>query len=323
MERMSLRDILVDVLQHYPQAREQDFTGHPLAARIRQEGKAELEAAAGSAGAGLLARGSAGQSEWAEVPWLALFDPLVTDGAQRGYYVVYLLHSSQPVVHLSVNQGTTAVRTEFGGRAREVLADRAAFIRTRIADFVPELPVTSIDLGSTARLPGDYVAGHAMGVSYELASLPEEQQLRTDLQKAISAYRALTFRGGLDMEPDDEEEEMPPSVAGSLVEKRRYRLHLRIERAVGASRKAKKYHGTRCQGCDTKLSERYGPVAAGLIEAHHLRPISSLEEGVPVTYNVATDFAVLCPNCHRIIHRMPDPSDLAALRGLVLSTTPA
>ena len=191
---MSLRDILVDVLQHYPQAREQDFTGHPLAARIRQEGKAELEAAAGSAGAGLLARGSAGQSEWAEVPRLALFDPLVTDGAQRGYYVVYLLHSSQPVVHLSVNQGTTAVRTEFGGRAREVLADRAAFIRTRIADFVPELPVTSIDLGSTARLPGDYVAGHAMGVSYELASLPEEQQLRTDLQKAISAYRALTFR---------------------------------------------------------------------------------------------------------------------------------
>jgi 5-methylcytosine-specific restriction protein A len=72
-----------------------------------------------------------------------------------------------------------------------------------------------------------------------------------------------------------------------------------------------------------KLSERYGPVAVGLIEAHHLRPISSLEEGVPVTYNVATDFAVLCPNCHRIIHRMPDPSDLAALRGLVLSTTPA
>jgi 5-methylcytosine-specific restriction enzyme A len=73
-------------------------------------------------------------------------------------------------------------------------------------------------------------------------------------------------------------------VAGSLVEKRRYRLHLRIERAVGASRKAKKYHGTRCQGCDTKLSERYGAVAAGLIEAHHLRPISSLEEGAPVTY---------------------------------------
>ena len=92
---MSLRDVLVDVLQHYPQAREQDFTGHPLAARIRQEGKAELEAAAGSAGAGLLARGSAGQSELAEVPWFALFDPLVTDGAQRGYYVVYLLHSSQ------------------------------------------------------------------------------------------------------------------------------------------------------------------------------------------------------------------------------------
>jgi hypothetical protein len=48
----------------------------------------------------------------------------------------------------------------------------------------------------------------------------------------------------------------------------------------------------------------------GFIEAHHLKPISSLEEGVAVAYDIAADFAVLCSNRHRMIHRCSDPSNL-------------
>jgi 5-methylcytosine-specific restriction enzyme A len=40
---------------------------------------------------------------------------------------------------------------------------------------------------------------------------------------------------------------------------------------------------------------------------------------VAVTYDVAADFAVLCANCHRMIHRSPDPSNLAQFRALVQS----
>jgi 5-methylcytosine-specific restriction enzyme A len=53
------------------------------------------------------------------------------------------------------------------------------------------------------------------------------------------------------------------------------------------------------------------------IEAHHLRPIATLEEGVSVKYDVAADFAVLCSNCHRMIHRFPDPSDLGKFRSII------
>ena len=35
----------------------------------------------------------------------------------------------------------------------------------------------------------------------------------------------------------------------------------------------------------------------------HLRAISALEEGVAVTCDIAADFAMLCSNCHRMIHR--------------------
>jgi 5-methylcytosine-specific restriction protein A len=77
-------------------------------------------------------------------------------------------------VYLSLNQGTTAVREEFAGKARDVLADRAAFMRKRLADYGSLLPTQIIDLGSNARLPGDYVAGHALGTTYTLDSLPTE-----------------------------------------------------------------------------------------------------------------------------------------------------
>ncbi len=48
-----------------------------------------------------------------------------------------------------------------------------------------------------------------------------------------------------------------------------------------------------------------------------MRPIATLEEGMPVKYEVAADFVVLCSNCHRMIHRFPDPSDLAKFRAFI------
>jgi 5-methylcytosine-specific restriction protein A len=95
--------------------------------------------------------------------------------------------SHEPVVYLSSNQGTTAVRQEFAGKAREVLADRAEFMRKRVAEYGAVLPAHTINLGSTTRLPGDYVAGHALGTSYTLDSLPDEATLRTELQNVVRA----------------------------------------------------------------------------------------------------------------------------------------
>jgi 5-methylcytosine-specific restriction enzyme A len=109
--------------------------------------------------------GSAGAGNWAAVPWISVFDPAITTSATHGYYVVYLFHIEKRIVHLSLNQGTTAVQEEFGSRARQILRDRADLMRKRVADFADALSINRIDLGSDARLPGDYAAGHALGVT--------------------------------------------------------------------------------------------------------------------------------------------------------------
>ena len=166
------------------------------------------------------------------------------------------------------------------------------------------------------------LAGHAWGVRYELNALPDETTLRADLQNAVRAYRALTFRGGIDGEVETAASELadefnvPPQT--SVVEICKYAYHRKIERNRTAAKQAKKFHGTRCQACKLEnFEDRYGAIGKDFIEAHHLRPIATLVEGVAVTYDVAADFAVLCANCHRMIHRSGDPSNLAQFRALV------
>jgi 5-methylcytosine-specific restriction enzyme A len=179
---MALRDTLEAVLREYDSAKLTTFVGNPLVAFIRKDAVLDFERAGGPAAVGLLFAGSAGEENWADVPWLAAFDPVVTDNVTRGYYVVYLFHMSERVVHLSLNQGAAAVRQEFGAAARQVLSQRAAFVRECLPDFVLRLRATEIALGSTAPLPGDHAAGHALGATYSLDNLPHEQALADDLR---------------------------------------------------------------------------------------------------------------------------------------------
>jgi 5-methylcytosine-specific restriction protein A len=267
---MPLNATLRRIITEYPQAKNEPFAGNPLATFIRQEAATPVAEALGEQGTGLLVEGSAGAGNWAAVPWISVFDPAITTSATQGYYVVYLFHSSDPVVHLSLNQGTTKVREEFGARAREILEDRADLMLKRVADYSDALPVSKIDLGSSARLPGDYAAGHALGVTYELTTLPDETKLRADLQNMVRAYRALTYRGGIDADVDsqsDVAEEFNIPAGASVTETRKYVYHRKIERNRTAARQAKKFHGTRCQACALDFGERYGDLGKGFIEA--------------------------------------------------------
>jgi 5-methylcytosine-specific restriction enzyme A len=264
---MPLRETLQTILTDYPKAKSEPLEGHVLAQFIRGDAEEAVQDALGELGAGLVVEGSPGQGNWAAVPWISVFDPAITTSATRGYYVVYLFHSNEPRAYLSLNQGTTAVREEFAGKAREVLADRAEFMRKRLADFATLLPAQTIDLGSTARLPGDYVAGHALGASYTLDALPTEATLRADLQNVVRAYRALTFRGGIegDVEPQAElEDEFKIPAQATIVETRKYAFHRKVERNRTAAKQAKKFHGCAAKPVGLISKNATAPLAKAL-----------------------------------------------------------
>lgn len=309
-----LRDALLHIGQNFPTARGETYANHPLAEFIRTDFRNALRAGLGEVGLSLSTKGGAGSGQWPTVPWGAVFNPLVTDSATRGYYAVYLFSVAKPEVYLSLNQGATAVMREFGARGRQVLQDRAALMRARLPEFFLEFDCHELDLGSALDLPRGYEAGHAFGRRYDLRNMASEDVLRTDLQRITRAYWTLVYRGGLEPTPEVGVDEESPRGAATLTEVRQYKMHRRIDRHPKASKEAKKYHGTICQACGFDFSKKYGHLGDGFIEAHHCKPLGLLEEGVPVEYNVATDFAVLCSNCHKMIHRTDDPSDIKSFQ---------
>ena len=81
---MPLQDLIQQVLSSYQAAREnEEFTGNKLAEIIRD---AIPKAIAKEIPAERYkVYGSAGQGNWAAVPWVSVFDRLITETAQDGF----------------------------------------------------------------------------------------------------------------------------------------------------------------------------------------------------------------------------------------------
>jgi hypothetical protein len=79
---------------------------------------------------------------------------------------------------------------------------------------------------------------------------------------------------------------------------------VRNRRLVSAAKRAfKRKHGRLfCEVCDLDFSARYGERGKNYIEAHHIIPISRL---TAMTVLTIADLAMVCANCHRMLHRLP------------------
>jgi hypothetical protein len=83
-----------------------------------------------------------------------------------------------------------------------------------------------------------------------------------------------------------------------------FRKHIRIERNGSLSGYVKKLRlksdpQLHCDVCDFSFVEAYGEIGAEFIEAHHRSPLG----GVPRERDTAaSDIALVCSNCHRMLH---------------------
>lgn len=55
-----------------------------------------------------------------------------------------------------------------------------------------------------------------------------------------------------------------------------------------------------CEVCDFDFSIRYGDIGKGYIEGHHTKPVSEMAENEKTKVE---DIAIVCANCHRMLHR--------------------
>ena len=100
---------------------------------------------------------------------------------------------------------------------------------------------------------------------------------------------------------DEEEDSMISVKEGEVI----YKLHKLRERDSKIIKRKKelylKKHGKlNCEVCDFDFHRVYGDLGFGFIEAHHKVPLSDLDGEAKTELK---DLALVCSNCHRMLHR--------------------
>lgn len=104
--------------------------------------------------------------------------------------------------------------------------------------------------------------------------------------------------------------------------KRLLKEHLMRERnqllITRAKQKFKENHNGNlyCEVCGFNFVDAYGEIGENFIEAHHIKPISQMEENEKTKIE---DIVMLCSNCHSMIHRRKPWLDKSNLKKLIIN----
>jgi 5-methylcytosine-specific restriction protein A len=115
-------------------------------------------------------------------------------------------------------------------------------------------------------------------------------------------------------EPDVSEELLEAPEGRLLV--RKHFARERNRKLVESKRKQvlRKNGKLSCEACDFDFAVVYGDRGDGFIECHHTKPVATLGEGQKTHID---DLALVCANCHRMIHRFKVWLSISELRQLL------
>lgn len=310
---MGFREKLSEIARDYEQARFEDIKNHKIAQAIRSL-PYDISPLLGGEFDWLEMRASAGMGRWAWVPWCAFLNPLITTSVQEGYFVVYLIDSKKRKIYLSLNQGTQSVQREFRDSYQEVLRQRAEEFRNKLEGF--SFPIRAMD-DFKGKVAEGYASGHIYGYEYDALNLPNETVMIENLKYTLHAYQELFSPGAVKKDKKSEKfaeaensivvfptKDSTEAEKATIIEEfKRYIDGQTIERNSDVSKKVKRIHGTACECCGVDYVN-VDDINVDISEVHHIIPISSLEYEKHKIYDIKKDFAVLCPNCHRLLHKL-------------------
>lgn len=131
-------------------------------------------------------------------------------------------------------------------------------------------------------------------ISLSGGDVPREKQIKR-IEKEIECYDKLAHHR-----------------EGKMVERR----SVAYERSPQARRACLQHYGCKCAICGIDFGKEFGEAFAGVIEVHHLEPLS-LSKGER-EIDPIKDLIPLCPNCHKMVHRKAGrpytPEQIKAIR---------
>ncbi|MQF98935.1 MAG: DUF3578 domain-containing protein [SAR202 cluster bacterium] len=179
---MDIREYISNIAQNYDR---NDGTSTPTQSMLRSASTYLDE----HVGTEFVIKGSGGMGTATFTPWIAVLSPNETKSVQNGLYVVYLFSSNLEKVTLSLAHGVESISKRLGSK-------NAIMELTRLAnDIRSGLPAELIiDLNRNLQLGGGwrqkaYAAGTVVAKDYSVDSLPQEEELREDLELFVGLYK--------------------------------------------------------------------------------------------------------------------------------------
>lgn len=136
---------------------------------------------------------------------------------------------------------------------------------------------------------------------------PESEGIRAATMDLINGNSSLKFP---DVDRMEGSEEGNPRLVAHLRRERNQKI-INMKKAQVLSD-----NGTlACEVCSFDFCDVYGKVGENFCEVHHLKPLAKADGIVKTTLE---DLAVVCSNCHRIIHRSDPMLTIQGLTNLVV-----
>lgn len=198
---------VLDLASHYTRVGSSSMQERDEACkRLRGEIREIIAAMPAASRLGLDAAVGGRQGSYSPLAWVRIYSPEHSPSATAGVYLAYLFAADGSRVYLSLQQGSSEVRS---GRMRPVsdpseLLSRGAAARTAIRDLT-DSPLgagmtTEIDLGlqwlssvgaySKQRIR-NYEYANILATEYESGSIPAAEVLLADLYRGIALLNAL------------------------------------------------------------------------------------------------------------------------------------
>jgi 5-methylcytosine-specific restriction protein A len=104
-----LKESIEKLLYEYPILSKEKFTNHNFARYLKNDVPTLLDSYLNLPEIYSI-QASPGNGSWANIPWIAIFNKLVTESVRFGFFIVYLFEADFSGVYLSLNQGTASVK---------------------------------------------------------------------------------------------------------------------------------------------------------------------------------------------------------------------
>lgn len=327
-----IKEYLEDILNNYLIEKDKKFSDNWIAGVLRSNIPRDLKTVA-SLGNEYLVQGSAGQGNWAEIPWICIFDRTITTTAQEGYYVVYLFDAYMEGVYLSLNQGWTQYQDEFSiDEARKNIKRNAEALQHLLRTALGDFSFSPINLHARNVLGKGYELGHICGKYYLRKEIPDDITLANDLRNLLSVYREakgiignniidLSFAYDDESEDKDENEEhitkerivINKSVSKAKTSEEIEKILSKIEEEYKDKEPQTKRQIAKAIVRNSRIARlikgkaKYLCAICGILgfekrngeryaEVHHKEELAKTGLDLP------SNIICVCPLCHRIIH---------------------